>query len=65
MQKVYYIIVWWEYFKYEDGSIDVDGCDGYGVDHYEHFSTLEEAEQALPKFSQLDEDAHILTMEEG
>lgn len=57
------VIVWWEYV--EDNSVveEDTGMTGYAIDHYEEFETHEQAEQELPRFLALDEDAHIMDME--
>lgn len=55
-----YYIVWWEYFDYEDGRYDEDGCTGYAEDHYVPFATLEEAQKMLPHYLELDPEAHII-----
>ena len=58
------VIVWWEYVE-DDSVVEEDtGMTGYAVDHYEQFTTHEQAEQELPRFLALDEDAHIMDMED-
>ena len=58
------VIVWWEYVE-DDSVVEEDtGMTGYAVDHYEEFETHEQAEQELPRFLALDEDAHIMDMDD-
>ena len=55
-----FCIVWWEYSDYKDGQYDEDGMNGYAVDHYEYFNTMEEAKKVLPHYLNLDHEAYIL-----
>lgn len=58
------VIVWWEYVE-DDSVVEEDtGMTGYAVDHYERFATHEQAEQELPRFLALDEDAYIMEMDD-
>lgn len=63
MEQKKFVIVWCEYFYDEDFIEPEDGGHTWADDHYEEFDTMEEAEKALPKFQELDEDAHIIVMD--
>lgn len=58
------VIVWWEYVEDADYTEEDTGSHTIAIDHYESFATREDAEQALPQFLALDEDAYIMDMDD-
>ena len=57
------VIVWWEYVEDADYTEEDTGSHTIAIDHSEWFATREDAEQALPQFLALDEDAYIMDMD--